>query len=104
MQAPRSSRATTILAALLLVPSARVAAQAVVRAEPTVWLTYAGEHAFTKGGTALVLDAHVRRADAFADWRQLLLRTGLSHGLGSHVRVSGGWAYLRTYADDVHGP
>ena len=101
----RSTRAAT-LAALLLVsmlPVARAAAQVAVRAEPTVWLTYAGEHAITSGGTALVLDAHMRRADAFADWRQLLLRGGLSHGLGRRVRVAGGWAYLRNFANAETG-
>ena len=97
-----SSRAALLVAALLA-SSTRAAAQAAVEAEPTVWLTYAGEHAITPGGTALVLDAHVRRGDALAEWRQLLLRTGLSRGLGGRVRVAGGWAYLRTFGGDQAG-
>jgi hypothetical protein len=96
------ARAALVAAALLL-PSARLFAQSAVEAEPTVWLTYAGEHAITRGGTALVLDAHVRRGDAMAEWRQLLLRTGLSRGVRRHVRVAGGWAYLRTFANDDAG-
>ena len=101
----RPTRAAALAALLLapVLPVTRAAAQVAVRAEPTVWLTYAGEHAIASDGTALVLDAHVRRADAFADWRQLLLRTGLSHGLGSRVKVSGGWAYLRTFANAEAG-
>lgn len=105
MPSPRPSRSRTLVAValVLLAPGARAAAQSAVDAEPTVWLTYAGEHAFTSGGTALVLDAHVRRGDALAEWRQLLLRTGLSRGLGARMRVAGGWAYLRTFASDDAG-
>ena len=77
----RTARAALVATALLL-SSAHLGAQSAVEAEPTVWLTYAGEHAFTRGGTALVLDAHVRRGDALAECRQLLLRTWLSHGVG----------------------
>ena len=99
----RTARAALVATALLL-SSAHLGAQSAVEAEPTVWLTYAGEHAFTRGGTALVLDAHVRRGDALAEWRQLLLRTGLSHGVGRHVRVAGGWAYLRTFESDGGAP
>ena len=96
-------RRLLLLAMTLAVPAARAAAQAALPAEPTVWLTYAGEHAITSGGTALVLDAHVRRGDAFTEWRQLLVRTGLSRGVGRHVRVSAGWAYLRSFADAERG-
>jgi Protein of unknown function (DUF2490) len=98
----RTARAA-LLAAGLLLSSARLRAQAAAGGEPTVWLTYAGEHAITRGGTALVLDAHVRRGDAFAEWRQLLLRTGLSRGVGRRVRVAGGWAYLRTFENGETG-
>lgn len=92
----RTARAALVAAAMLL-PNAPLRAQAPVEAEPTVWLTYAGEHAITRGGTALVLDAHVRRGELMAEWRQLLLRTGVSRAVGGHVRVAGGWAYLRTF-------
>ena len=98
-----TSRRLLLLAVTFAVPAAHAAAQAPMAAEPTVWLTYAGEHAVTSGGTALVLDAHVRRGDAFAEWRQLLLRTGLSRGVGRRVRVSAGWAYLRSFADAERG-
>lgn len=92
-----------LVAAALLAPCARASAQVPLEAEPTVWLTYAGEHAITRGGTALVLDAHVRRGDLMAEWRQLLLRTGLSRAVGGRVRVAGGWAYLRTFASEEVG-
>lgn len=101
---PQFRRIRIALAAgALLLPCAGASAQAAVEAEPTVWLTYAGEHAIARGGTALVLDAHVRRADLMAEWRQLLLRTGLSRAVGGRVRVAGGWAYLRTFASEEIG-
>ena len=97
-----SRRHACALAVACLAATAPLGAQ-VAEAEPTVWVTYAGEHPIAGGRTSLVLDSHVRRADGFADWRQLLLRAGLSHGLGDRVRVSGGWAYLRTFADEEAG-
>lgn len=87
-----------LLAAGLLLAPATLPGQSAVSAEPTVWLTWAGEHA-VGARTSAVLDVHVRRADAFADWRQLMLRAGASRALGARVRVAAGWGYLRTYAD-----
>lgn len=96
------SRIACALAVACLAVAAPLGAQ-LAEAEPTVWVTYAGEHPIAGGGTSLVLDSHVRRADGFADWRQLLLRAGLSRGVGGRVRVSGGWAYLRTFANEEAG-
>lgn len=97
-------RAATVIA-LTLVASVPARAQNAVGSESTrhsIWLAYGGDHPVS-ARFGLVFDAQLRLTQDDSHQRQLLVRPGVSLGLGQHVKLAGGYTIVGS-RDDANDP
>lgn len=67
-----------------------------------VWMTYSGDHAIGDGPWGVHLEGQARRSDLIEGWQQWMVRPGLNYELSPTIKLSAGWAYIKTYTYGDH--
>lgn len=87
--------------------SLAIAQERVVDHNVHAWGAYFGDHSIGTSPWGVHLEGQYRRHDFGRQWQQLLLRPGVNYEVGSHLLLTAGYAYVRSfsYSDYVtHGP
>jgi hypothetical protein len=61
------------------------------------WYVYDGDHPIT-AAWGIHLEGQYRRYDVITKWNQLLLRAAALYTINQHLRIAGGYTYMRDYA------
>jgi hypothetical protein len=90
--------AGSCLALLLILPAVVVAQGRVVDHNAHAWGAYFGDHPLGDSRWGLHLEGQYRRHEYGRQWQQLLLRPGVNYSAGSHLLLTAGYAYARSFS------
>ena len=83
---------------LLILPVATFAQERIVDHNAHAWGAYFGDHPIGSSRWGVHLEGQYRRHDLGLQWQQLLLRPGVNYEVNSHLMLTTGYAYARSFS------